>query len=675
MRQILQRSFFTRAAFVLGSVVSLAASAATVMELTSPVPTSIPEQYRSAPQMAASSQKAAVVERFASSGASDYQIDVGPLKVADVQKFKSTKATSEKGRPLKIGFAREIPAALRTVPLSIVPWQTQSDGSRTFRIELYASEAAGIRIGYRFQGPASGAEIRFAGNGREQIFKSEVAANSEIIWSPTMEGDRGTVELRVLSGFDPNAFQLVFEQLVHLTKVGKALNEKDARDIGASGDCNIDIACVNGNNPSQALREVARAAAKMVFVDGGDAYLCTGTLLNSNPASGVPYFFTAAHCFDSQAAASTLNTYWFFDASTCDSLAVPPYQLVGGGSTLLVRDGTMDVMLLQMNAAPPNGAIFAAWDATVIPTNAVVTGIHHPRGDLKKFSQGNMLGNIRGPQFCNEANTITCSTFLRDSYIAVRWLNGTTEGGSSGSGLFTFDQAGGYYALRGGLEGGEAACNNPGGIDLYSRMDLLFTRLAPYLAPGAIIPVSNSSVSSMVEFFNPEFNFYFITSRENEKGALDTLRDGFANPTWYRTGYWFKVDANPSSSTSSLTRYFIAGAAKNATRGTHFYTALNSDKQLISGTGKERFGAGCNNMPNTFFCNEGTDSYVAQPVNGTGPTATCLTGERPIYRVFRGEPNYRDDGNHRFINNPALYNYMVNDQGWVGENINMCARP
>ena len=177
----------------------------------------------------------------------------------------------------------------------------------------------------------------------------------------------------------------------------------------------------------------------------------------------------------------------------------------------------------------------------------------------------------------------------------------------------------------------------------------------------------------MVEFFNPQFDFYFISSREAEKNFLDGFVDTNANHLWFRTGYWFKTDPAPSSQTSSITRYYIPGAAKAGTRGSHFYTAVNSDKSAISATGKERFTP-CDNVPNGYFCNEGTDSYIASPIK-TGAVSDCLSTEQKIYRVFRGTPRYVDDGNHRYLTNAAMYNYMVGDLGWIGESVNFCAKP
>ena len=627
----------------------------------------IPSSGRSMPQAMVESSKAAIVERFFGDALGAYRIEAAPWNpvLSAPASTKSLAIDNDRAKPMQIGFPREIPAAMRALPLTALPWTTHGDGSRTLQVQVIATDAAGLRIAYRVDGPAAGLEMRFAGSGRDQVFRSDGVTGAEVVWSPVLEGNAGTVELRVLPGFDTAQFNVAFEQLSHLVKVGADLN-KDVRDIDRSGSCNIDIACVS--NPSTSLLNIARATAKMVFTDTGRTFACTGTLLNSS--SGANYFYSAAHCISSQTAASTLNTYWFFDAVACNSSAIPPFQLVGGGAVLRLTDPTMDVTLLELNLSPPNGAVRAAWNATVIPAGTVTVGVHHPQGDLKKFSQGSMQGYVQGPAAYDNVPRFQAG---KDSFISVRWAQGTTEGGSSGSGVFTFNAAGPFYELRGGLEGGAASCDNLNGADRFSRMDLLFTKLAPFLFPSAVIPTTTSAQASMVEYWNPQNDFYFMTSRENEKSLLDNTVDARFNPLWYRSSYWFKTNPASSAGTSSITRYFIAGAAKSGTRGSHFYTALNADRAAISGTGLERFGSGCTGATGT-FCNEGIDSYISLPI-GTGAGATCLTGEIPIYRAFRGTPRYVDDGNHRYLTNASMYNYMVSELGWTGEAINFCARP
>lgn len=624
-----------------------------------------PEGPRSMAGAVVEATKTVPAERFLSATSVTYRIDADPWNGVLPQDLSKSGAEGRAKRA-QIGFGRNVPSAAQVVPLDALDWQMLADRSKAARIQISASEAVGLRVAYQVTGPADGYEIRFAGSGRDEVYleNARLANGAETIWSPVLEGSVATLEIRLLPGFEPAQFSLAIPRLSHLTAVGAAIPK--VLNIGTSGSCNVDLACVS--NPSTALLNIAKATAKMSFTDPatGGSYLCTGTLINSS--SGANYFYAAAHCIDTQAAASTLNTYWFFDAVSCGSTALPPYQLLTGGANLVVTDPTMDVTLLELRSTPPTGAFRAGWNATVIPKGAVVVDVHHPNGDLKKFSQGTMLGYAQGPEAYGSEPRFN---YQRDSFINVRWSNGTTQVGSSGSGVFTYNATGGYYELRGGLEGGAASCGSPDGIDHFSRMDLVFTKLAPYLSPSSIIPATTASQATMVEFYVPIADYYFMTSRESEKSLLDSVVDAKNNPAFYRTGYWFKADPTSSSSTSSISRYMIPGAARAGTRSSHFYTALNADKAAITGTGKERFAANCAGVPNTYFCNEGIDSYITVP-SGTGTSAACATGTLPVYRVFR---TATDDANHRYLTNSTMYNYMVSDQGWSGESIAFCARP
>ena len=656
--------FFSKAVLLAAqlNVASMAINAQAASQFVLPIPSAA----RSMPQAVVERTKAAVIERFIGDSGVTYRIDAAPwTRPETASSSKSVYIDNEQSKPVQIGYPREIPAELRVLPLTALTWTPQRDGSRTTHVQVVTSDAAGLRIAYRIEGPASGLELRFTGSGRDQVFRSDVLSGAETAWSPVLEGKTATVELRVLPNVESTKFNVKLEGLSHLVSVGADLR-KDARDITAAGSCNVDIACVI--NPSTALLNIAKATAKMVVTDGGNSYSCTGTLLNS--ATGADYFFSASQCVGNQAAASTLNTYWFFDAIACNSVTTPPFQLVAGGATLLVNDPTMDVALLQLLQPAPTGAVRSAWNATVIPAGTAAVSVHHPQGDLKKYSQGSALGYVQGPL---AFDGVPRPQALKDSFISVRWTSGTTEGGSIGAGVFTFNSAGGFYELRGGLEGGVASCSNQSGLDRFSRMDLLFTKLAPFLLPSAVIPVTTSTQATMVEFFNPQLNFYWMSSRESEKTALDTLRDTQGNPLWYRTSYAFKTDPAVSGNTSPISRYFIPGAARNASRGSTFYTALNADKAAITATGKERFSMlNCADVPTKFFCNEGIDSFIALPI-GVGAATTCLPGEQRIWRAFRARP--ADDGNHRYLTNQAMYDYMVNEMGWDGEFVNFCARP
>jgi lysyl endopeptidase len=658
------------------------AHAAVTESFNGSIQPTVPGEKRSAGQAVAETQKSIAVERFVGQGKPSFSVSLPSMSKSDLSKRLSVhNADKSERKALQLGVGHDVPAQSRNVPLASLSWETLADGGRAAKFAVSAAGAAGMRLGYQISGQSDALTLRFAAAVAGDVYIGGPIATNERMWSPTIDGENGVIEIALKAGFEPSHFSLSIDKISQIAVTGADLKAVGSRSpaacpanqnagIGCAESCNIDLACVQ--NPSQALRDAAAATMRISYVEStnGNAFLCSGTLLNSNASPRRPYIYTAAHCVNSQADAASVETYWFFDAISCNNLSIPPFARITTGASLKVADDNMDVSLIEMNSDPPSGAVFASWDASVIPRAGTIVGLHHPAGDLKAFSEGAMQG-------------YGASSNATDNYILVRWSpnKGTTEQGSSGSGAFTFnpDCGGGVacYQLRGGLEGGAASCSNTSGIDRYSRMDMLFTRLAPFLSPANIIPVGNSSVGSMVEYFIPRADYYFMTSREDEKSALDGARDGLGFPIFYRTGFWFKVDPFASPSTNSLTRYAIEGAARGGTRPTHFYTALNSDKQAITGTGRERIGVppnGCPGIPNGFFCNEGTDSYVAAPF-GTGATATCAAGERPIWRVFRGASTAPDDANHRYLTTAGMYNYMVNDQRWSGEFVNICARP
>lgn len=598
----------------------------------------------------------------------------------------------DRQKKYQIGWPREMLADSQRIEFTSLRWELLADGSKVALAEVVAPTAASFRVQLELSVGSPSVSLRVASPSKDDVSLVDMSPGNKV-WTSVVDGERGLIEIHSPTGSAPLTGYIRVHKLSHRPSLlVPAQSEGGPKALrcppgtisdglsckpAISGSCNIDVACVQ--NPSNALLNAAKATVRIAMVNPVNdvEYYCSGTLISADTTGY--YLYTAAHCIGTQQEAASLIAAYFADRPSCDSTAIPPYQSVGGGGTLVVLDQTMDVSLVRLAGTPPLGAVFAGWNAQVIPTNTTIVGIHHPSGDYKKFSQGKMIKYDIGPEFYAGVRR---PQYERDSFINVQWSDGTTEGGSSGSGVFTYNPScsGGpaCYQLRGGLEGGGASCSTPTGIDRYSRMDLLYTRLAPYLQPSAVIPTTTPAQASMVEFFNPQFDFYFISSRESEKRILDGMVDGNANPLWYRTGYWFKTSPSVSSFTAPITRYYIPGVAKNAARGSHFYTVLNSDRAFITNTGKERFFSpnfGCDGVPNTFFCNEGTDSFVAPPILSNNVN-TCLDSERKIYRTFRGNSNrYFDDGNHRYLTDASMYSYMVNDLGWIAEGVAFCATP
>jgi hypothetical protein len=385
-------------------------------------------------------------------------------------------------------------------------------------------------------------------------------------------------------------------------------------DIGASGACEVDVACV----ATPAALSQARAVAKLLFTERGNSFVCTGTLLNDSIASNTPYLYTASHCMASQERASSLVTYWFFDAIACGSLSVPPYKTVTGGAVLLGRSVDSDWALVRLNTAPPANAMFSAWRAEAIPDFRAVTVIHHPHGDLKKLSDGS-----KSDYFTFSDNT---------SFARVRYTLGSTELGSSGSGLLTLGSNGSFYELRGGLYAGNGSCSNPNGTDVYSRLDLAIPLIAQYLTPAAANPAKKTLV---VEYYYPGLNDYFITANQPEIQGLDNG----AHPGWVRTGLTFLAYSDPTvapAGVSPVCRFYLLPQFGDS----HFYSA---DPAECAATAAKFAGSWVYESPALF--------YIELPDRITG---ACPANTRPVYR-FMNEIN---QVHHRYTAETDVRNCM-----------------
>ncbi|MET0655903.1 MAG: serine protease [Pseudoxanthomonas sp.] len=402
-------------------------------------------------------------------------------RILQVQK----KNAARRMKPVQIGINRAAASDGAAPSLPRLNWIPLNDGGSAARIEVRSPVALALRVGLRIDALDPRAELRFAGSTEPSRVVAAMSGKEilglldadRIFWTPSTDGETQFIEVYLPRGVSRGSARLQAPRLSHL--LADSLNDfKIIEKIGESDACNVDTACRVGELGANFV-SAKNAVAHMQFVITGEGtFICTGTLLADTVAtSQIPYFYSANHCIENQTVASTLNTFWKYEATSCNSgVQAAKVQLAGGATFLYsnpdtsatnIPNGT-DGLLLRLNNAPPAGAEFAGWDSAPLPGSSSIIGIHHPSGDAKKVSSGQQLSH--------------------DAYLnEVAWLSGTTEGGSSGSGLFTADATG--YHLRGGLYGGSASCANTGSLansenrDYYSRFDLVFPHISAYLAP------------------------------------------------------------------------------------------------------------------------------------------------------------------------------------------------
>jgi lysyl endopeptidase len=125
-----------------------------------------------------------------------------------------------------------------------------------------------------------------------------------------------------------------------------------------------------------------------------------------------------------------------------------------------------DATLMRLNQPPPAGVRFSGSLLAAQPVGTSASGLHHPAGDLLKFSQG----NIDSYASCAGVSCTLQSRPANANFLTVRWGRGTTETGSSGSALFT--PVGSNQYVMGHLFAGLASCTRPTESDYYGRFDV-----------------------------------------------------------------------------------------------------------------------------------------------------------------------------------------------------------
>lgn len=436
-------------------------------------------------------------------------------------------------RALRIGLHRNLQDYGQALDAGRLVWRDLADGGRVAQLSVHAAEAAALRLGLRLSGLPTGAELRFAGTARDEpeapaLDAAAIAALSRtdnLVWTPVTRGDTQTVELYLPAQADARWLRLDVERVSHLL-VDPFLPIDRAKINESEQPCMVDVKCIS--NPSQAFNIARNAVAGMVFeVDGGSS-VCSGTLINdSDDTTQVPYFFSAAHCFTTQAVANSLVTLFFYEASGCSSRQEDTTtRQLSGGAQVLYADEPSDVLLLRLNSPAPGGASFVGWDSTPVAVGAPITVIHHPAGDAKKVTQGAVI-------------SLAGSTLASGQFIQTAYSVGATEGGSSGSALLTLGANG--YALRGGLLGGSSTCeltgtDDEGNSDDYSRFDLAFPALRQFLQGGGGGNPPQDGTDYSGAWSNPAEDGWGLVIVRGGSGAYGMYiyhYDNDSSPAWY----------------------------------------------------------------------------------------------------------------------------------------------
>ena len=371
------------------------------------------------------------------------------MPAVDVEKYMAEdEQNTDAKKPFRFGAELETNLTLANSGA----WHELPNGDRVWQLQISCRKAKTMNFIFnRFVMPQGGRMFIYTPN-RKYVTGAftEKSNNPEHVFSTALyPGSSVIIEL-----YEPFAVrgeaELTVSTVVHGYR--DIFFKTDKGYYGTSGSCNININCTEGNNWQLEKRGVA------MILRGGSAH-CTGALINNTSNDGTPYFLTANHCVE-RYSPSTFVFVFKHEAATCNGTSGPTIYSLNYAS-LIASGSNSDFALLRLNDTVPLSydPLYLGWSrSTTAPTS--MAGIHHPSGDLKKIS---LAGAGRSSSYLDNTDDGT-------HWCVSRWLNGTTEGGSSGSPLF--DQ---NHQIIGQLHGGDASCSNTSGADYYGKLSYSWT--------------------------------------------------------------------------------------------------------------------------------------------------------------------------------------------------------
>ncbi|HET7845338.1 MAG TPA: hypothetical protein VFL14_14370 [Xanthomonadales bacterium] len=385
-------------------------------------------------------------------------------------------AKSAKGTPLRYAIA--VPANGLGAAKAARPageWSTLPDGRAFWRLAVAAPGASSIDVGFSKFFLPHGAQLFFASADGKVVrgpYTDADNTRSGTFWTPIVPGEGAVLELVVPAALREHV-------ALELDAAHPAHRDIFAPSFAKSGSCNVDSICPQGNP----IRNQIGAEGRYTV----NGFVCSGQLVNNTRGDRKRYFTSAHHCFDSQSEANTVVVYWRYESPTCrtpgSAQSGTPLPVQGnsieqtGGATLIATEEDSDFTLVELNSALPQGInpYWDGWDRTTnVPTSTSV--VHHPSGDEKRIAFDNDAPSSSDTGFPQVPGT--------KHWRIGDYELGTTEQGSSGSGLLNQDRR-----LIGFLSGGAASCTVID-YDAYGRVNAAWegdgtpaTRLRDWLDP------------------------------------------------------------------------------------------------------------------------------------------------------------------------------------------------
>ena len=350
--------------------------------------------------------------------------------------------------------------------------------------------------------------------------------------------------------------------------------------LSSSQTCHRDAICYS-------KYEDQTQAVTLLIINGNE--YCTGCLVNNTEQDGTPYLLSAAHCFlpiegGATSATRAQNTVIFFNyqSPTCQTAVIGSEEMSLASAELVVNEQAIDVALLKLAQKPPAyyRPYYAGWNVGT-PASPNYFGIHHPMSKTKKIATSEK--DIKLTSFTGSDLGYTMEPNIH--WKIDTWLDGTTEGGSSGSPLFDSGKR-----VIGALTGGASFCSTPYD-DFYYALQKVWTyypeanrQLKNWLDP-------NNRGNSQLDGYNPYPDSVCLRMTNigsNEKFGISRLSQGNSGPVFGQNSLQSKEFAERFITAKKTTIYgfnFVLPQWRSSWNGKvtfKLYNGYDSPNQLLS---------------------------------------------------------------------------------------------